>query len=94
MEDTQFYTATMAQVYAEQGHTEKAIEIYRYILQREPERNDIADALKKIEEKLSNETPATDKRLLRLFHEWITLMLTDTRLKSLKKIKETQKLVI
>ena len=49
MEDTEFYTATMAKVYADQGHTEKAIEIYKFILDRDPERSDIREALESLE---------------------------------------------
>ena len=89
MEDTEFYTATMAKVYAEQGHTEKALEIYQYILESEPERTDVADAISEIEEKLSQETPTADRRHLELFQEWIALMMTHIRLTSLKKIQNS-----
>ena len=90
MEDTEFYTATMAKVYADQGYTEKALEIYRYIFDREPERSDIADAIERLEAKLSIEAPAIDNRILGLFHEWVALILTDDRLASLKKLKKIQ----
>ena len=89
MEDTAFYTATMARVYAEQGHTEKALEIYKYVLEQEPERTDVVEAISKIEETLSQETPTVDKRHLQLFQKWIALMLTHIRLTSLKKIQNS-----
>ena len=43
--ETDFYTATMARVYAEQGHWDKSAEIYRYLLKQEPERVDYLEAL-------------------------------------------------
>jgi hypothetical protein len=89
MEDTEFYTATMAKVYADQGHTQKALEIYRYILEQDPERSDVAEAISKIEEALFQASVSTDERLLGLFQEWISLMMTHARLTLLKKIKNS-----
>ena len=90
MEDTEFYTATMAKVYADQGHTEKALEIYRYILDREPQRSDIAATIAELKVALSKKAPAIEKRLVELFHEWFALMLTDARLTSLKLLRKNR----
>ena len=43
--ETDFYTGTMAKVYAGQGHWDKAAEIYRHLLRMEPERTDYLEAL-------------------------------------------------
>ncbi len=70
--DEVFYTRTMAKVYADQGNLLKAAEIYRYLLEGEPERPDLRDALFDIERKL-NETSPDD--LVKLFSGWIDLLL-------------------
>jgi cytochrome c-type biogenesis protein CcmH/NrfG len=43
--ETDFYTGTMAKVYADQGHWDKTAEIYRHLLRLEPERIDYLEAL-------------------------------------------------
>ena len=40
-EDNTFYTVTMARVYADQGRNEEAARIYRYLLDRTPDRPDL-----------------------------------------------------
>ncbi len=87
MEDTEFFTATMAGLYARQGHYEKAAEIYRYLLEREPERRDVADALLEIEKKLSQQTPKTDDELVALFGRFFNLIHRYDRLKRLKRLR-------
>ena len=85
MKDTDFYTATMAGVYAQQGHFEKAVEIYRFLLEREPNRQDIADALAELEKRIEKEGAKTDKDLVPLFRKWVRLVLEFNRLQKLKK---------
>ena len=80
--NTDFYTKTMAKVYADQGYFEKAAEIYRYLLKQDPERQDIVEALAEIEIKLSEKAP--DKLVL-LFGEWIDLAVKYNNLQKLKK---------
>ena len=64
--ETNFYTATMAKVYAEQGHWEKSAEIYRYLLRHEPERVDYLEALAQAEQNVisSAQKPRKDICLL------------------------------
>jgi hypothetical protein len=62
----------MAKVYADQGNLLKAAEIYRYLLESEPESRDLMDALSKIERKLDEKSPDD---LIRLFGRWIDLLL-------------------
>ena len=85
--ETDFYTGTMAKVYAGQGHWDKAAEIYRHLLRMEPERTDYLEALAEAERMLS----ATGKRLAGdlapLFHEWIDLMLKYKNLQRLRRFK-------
>ena len=83
IKDTLFYTATMAKVYADQGELGKACEIYRYILEQEPDRMDVADALSEIEKKL----PEKRKALVNLISIWTELFLKYNNLEKLKKFR-------
>ena len=51
IKDPDFYTVTMARVYEEQGHLDKAAEIYRFLIKDEPERRDLIEALAEIKKK-------------------------------------------
>ena len=79
-----FYTKTMARVYADQGQLDKAAEIYRYLLNEEPERQDLIDALAEIDKKRYEKDP---EGLSQLFGTWIDLLLAYNRLQKLKKLK-------
>ena len=71
--NTDIVTATMARVYADQGYYEKAAEIYRQLLLRSPDRNDLADALAKAEAALEKSRSTDEDRLVSLFSRWFTL---------------------
>ena len=79
-----FYTKTMAKVYANQGYLSKAAEIYRLLLKQEPDRKDLIDELSKIEKKLSEKTPSDPVLLL---SKWLDLELKYNNLKKLKNIR-------
>jgi hypothetical protein len=87
MKDTDFYTSTMAGVYAQQGHFERAAEIYRFLLEREPNRKDIADALAEIEKQLEKGGAKTDLDLFPMFRKWVLLLLEYSRIQKLKRCK-------
>ena len=80
------YTATMAKVYAEQGYLEKAAEIYKSLLEKEPEKTDIMNALSEIEKKLVGKKADT-KNLVSIFCRWIDLAEGYGRLQKLKKFR-------
>ena len=80
-----FYTRTMAKVYSDQGNLFKAAEIYRYLLESEPERRDLKDALSEVERKLNEKSPDD---LTRLFNRWIDLLLTHHNIQKLIKLKK------
>ena len=82
-----FYTATMAKVYADQGHWEKAAEIYRYLLQQEPERDDYLEALAGIEKQMISSGKKPADTLAPLFHRFFDLMLKFKNLQKLRKLK-------
>ena len=80
------YTETMAEVYADQGHWEKVVEIYRHLLAIEPQRLEYADALAEAENqvKMSRKSPA---QLVPLFREWIDLLFKLEEMRRLEKLK-------
>lgn len=86
--DDIFYTKTMAKVYADQGRLDQAAEIYRYLLDKEPQRRDLIDALAEIDKKRFNKDP---QGLDELFGTWIDLLFVHNRLQKLKKLKRRLK---
>jgi len=88
-----FYTKTMAKVYADQGHWEKAVEVYRYLLNKEPNRQDLKDALREVESVRSDSKKKVPENLIPLFTEWIELMLDynkTSKLKALQQLLQTK----
>ena len=84
--ETDFYTKTMASVYAKQGYFTKAVKIYRYLLKHDPESQELNDLLSEVENKL-NEKKKKDREILeKLFRKWIYLQLSYNSLQKLKKI--------
>ena len=83
MSDLEFYTATMAKVYVQQGHYDKAAEIYRHILSNEPERQDIAIELSTVEQRLAeieleSERDSRENDLVVLFQKWFQIPVPDS----------------
>ena len=83
--DDVFYTRTMAKVYADQCNLLKAAEIYRYLLECEPERRDLMDALSEIERKLNEKLPDD---LTKLFSRWIDLLLKYHNVQKLMRFRD------
>lgn len=73
-DDTTIYTATMARIYAGQGHFEKAARIYRNLLDRSPDRDDLKASLNEVEAKLNETRQSRHDRLVKLIGQWITLV--------------------
>ena len=82
--DKVFYTKTMAKIYADQGNLGKAAEIYRYLLELEPGRKDLIDALSEVEKRLFEKDP---EDLVKLFSNWVDLLLKHHGLHKLKKLQ-------
>ncbi|NNF99765.1 MAG: hypothetical protein HKM93_10325 [Desulfobacteraceae bacterium] len=72
--DNIIYTATMAKVYAEQGHYEKAARIYRHLLARSPEREDLEQALAGVEAKINPEGIDAKEQAIQLLCRWFELI--------------------
>jgi predicted membrane chloride channel (bestrophin family) len=86
--DLDFQTATMAKVFADQGHYEKAADIYRNLLKREPQRQDLADALSEVEERISEAGKSSDENLVFLLGEWVELVFRYKQLRFLRSVKK------
>ena len=82
------YTETMAKVYADQGHWQKAVKIYRHLLARDPLRRDLVDALARAEKEMMENKPTKPERLVPLFQEWIELLFKNEKLQKLQKLKK------
>ena len=87
IQDNDFKTATMARVYSSQGHYEKAVEIYKHLLECEPDRQDLARALAGVEKKLHKKEKGSNENLAVLFNTWVDLILRYKRMRYLRKIK-------
>ena len=80
-------TATLARLFAEQGHWEKSIEIYRSLLRQDPDRPELAQALAEAEAALHAARPAPSQTLVPLFREWIDLLLRYDRIRKLRRVQ-------
>jgi hypothetical protein len=80
-------TVTLARLFAAQGHWEKAAGVYRSLLQQEPNREDLAQALAAAEEQHTASGRASSRDLIPLFRRWIDLLLRYDRLCKLKRLK-------
>jgi len=78
-----FATATMAGIFVDQGRYAEAAEIYRLLLERDPQRPDLTEALAKAR------TLALGQRrqaLAGLFADWFHLMGQFNRLRRLNRL--------
>jgi hypothetical protein len=81
------YTETMAKVYADQGHWAKAVGIYQHLVQAEPRRQHLIDALEHARQKMEEQPDLRTEGLVPLFREWIELLLQQEKLKKLKRLR-------
>ena len=86
--DVNIYTETMAKVYADQGHWTKAVEIYQHLVQVQPQRQDLAAALRHARQKVKEQPDSRRENLIPLFREWIELLLQQEKLERLKKLRK------
>ncbi len=83
--DLNLYTKTMAGIYVQQGYFQKAIEIYRHLLAREPHRGDLKAALSAAESEAAKNCTAKSDDFLPLFAEWFDLVRKYNELQKLKR---------
>jgi hypothetical protein len=85
-DDRQHDTLTMARLLGEQGHWQRAAEICRRLLQTQPGREDVAEALAEAERRAQESSPKTAAELVPLFQEWIDLLFKYKRLRQLRRL--------
>jgi lysine/ornithine N-monooxygenase len=88
-DNRQHFTLTMARLLSEQGHWQRAAEICRHLLQTQPGREDVAQALAEAERRAQESSPKTAAELIPLFQEWIDLLLKSKRLQQLRRLSRT-----
>jgi pentatricopeptide repeat protein len=81
--DQPFNTVTMARVHAQQGNLEEAERVYRYLLEKEPGRPDLVEALEALEARSSH---SGIEDLLPLFRQWLDLIFRYNQIQKLKKL--------
>jgi len=85
--DTTFYTGTMARVHATQGNWQQAAEIYRYLLDQDPDREDLAAALAEAQERATRVVDLYD--LVPLIGRWTRLLLNLNGMRSLHRLRRS-----
>jgi tetratricopeptide (TPR) repeat protein len=77
----------MAKIFVQQGHYDKAIEIYRHLLKKEPDRRDLAEALARTEEKRNQSVVKAPRDVAYILSEYIRLLLNYRQLLDLQAIQ-------
>jgi tetratricopeptide (TPR) repeat protein len=70
----QRYTKTLAKLYADQGYYDKAIEIYRHLVKKFPEREDLLDDFSDLKVKIQRIKTSNEPELSVLFQRWFDLL--------------------
>ncbi|MBU1053140.1 MAG: hypothetical protein KKC46_04825 [Proteobacteria bacterium] len=90
-DDNTFNTVTMAGIYTKQGLYDKAAAIYNKLLEQNPDRDDLVEALSELDNMRAEVNNDFKKRLIPLFREWFDLMLCNNRIKLLERLKNSRK---
>ncbi|MBF0395986.1 MAG: hypothetical protein HQK78_04395 [Desulfobacterales bacterium] len=88
MINDRFYTKAMAKIYTDQGHFEKAAEIYRYLLEKNPEDEEFALSLAEVEKKMVEQEKINQNDLPKLFEKWIEVLFKYSSIKKIEKLKD------
>ena len=83
--DKEFETETMARIYADQGHYDKAAVIYRRLLMQTPERDDLRHRLESIE---ALQKKAGGRDLTEQLSEWVQLLMKKKQIDKLRKLRK------
>jgi len=80
-----FETETMARIYADQGHYDKAAAIYRRLLMQTPERDDLRGRLETVE---ALQKAADTGGLADRVSEWVQLLMKKKQIDKLRKMRK------
>ena len=84
-QETIYHTSTMAKVLADQGKLREAAEIYRHLIDLNPEKTQYQDALKYIEAKLQAKM---GDRIKDVVGRWLSFLLIQKRYHYLRRIRK------
>ena len=68
------YTRTQAKLYADQGLYDKAMEIYRHLINEFPEQEDLLDDFSDLKVKMQRTNASKEPELAILFEQWLDLL--------------------
>jgi pentatricopeptide repeat protein len=88
-QDDNIYTVTMAEVYSSQGHFDKAIQIYRRLLEERPQEEALIEKLAESEKRLLEQQRNRKEDLVALFSQWMRLLEARQRLDAMEKLKRS-----
>ena len=83
--DKDFETETMAKIYTDQGHYDKAAVIYRRLLMQKPERDDLRSRLQSVE---ALQKEARGHHLADQLSEWVRLLMKKKEIDRLRKLRK------
>jgi len=83
----EFYTRTMAKVYADQGHYEQSTRIYHHLLAQDPQRADLRAELAEVEMILAKIGTGPARDLSPLFRRWFDLIGRYNTMQRLKRLR-------
>ena len=69
------YTRTLAALYADQGHFDKALAVYRHLMRQFPNRSDISEGFAELKGKIEKIRTSNEPELAPLFKEWFDLLI-------------------
>jgi hypothetical protein len=87
--DPEIYTLTMAGLYSQQGHYDRAVAIYRHLLAETPYDEALVKALADAEAQLLAQQKTQKEDLVQLTREWIRLLQARERLQGLERLHPT-----
>ncbi len=68
------YTKTQAKLYADQGLYDKAMEIYRHLINEFPDQKDLLDDFSDLQVKMQRAKASKEPELAILFKQWLDLL--------------------
>ncbi|MFZ5564893.1 MAG: hypothetical protein ACOZBW_12660 [Thermodesulfobacteriota bacterium] len=90
--DPLFYTVSVADLCARQGHFEKSAEIYAFLLEREPGRQDLKQALDDVKARLEqagSRVALPENRLESLLGTWVSLLVENNLRQKFESLRES-----
>ena len=95
--DPLFYTASVAALCARQGYLEKSAEIYAFLLEREPEREDLKQAFNDVKTRLvpagAEHAGSPENRLESMVGTWVSLLVENNLRQKFESLRDSVKRV-